>query len=392
MKKFRLFLIFTILVFFLCANADVRINEIVPKGPEWIELFNTSASSVSLDGWWIRDDDQDSLNLSGRTLAGNGYDTVYIGLNYILDNSGDIVFLIDAAGDTVDQVGFGIQGGAPISPYSPLFSLARITDGLDSDDDARDFNLDGTPTPEASNDPDSVSLGSSLIINEIRPYPATSGDPDSVELYNPTGTVYYLQNWLLSDGDAVAPIVTDVNITPSGFLVLVEGEDWTITMDFSSEDVCYLFRDDSVRIDQLGWYDEYNDLSFQRYPDGVGPNDGYDWVSSGGGVTLFDVSPTWGGPNVSGIEENDIPIGYEFIVPSLITGEFSIQYALPERTNLIISLFDRLGRRMSVLVNRTHRPGYYEASLDLLGIPSGIYFITLSGPSFSSTRKITLLK
>ena len=392
MKRFRLFLIFTILVFFLYANAQVKINEIVPKGPEWIELFNTSTSSVSLDGWWIRDDDQDSLNLNGRTLAGNGYDTVYIGLNYILDNSGDLIFLIDATGDTVDQVGFGMQGGAPIAPFTPLFSIARIADGLDSDDDAADFNLDGTPTPEASNDPDGVSLGSSLIINEIRPYPATSGDPDSVELYNPTATPYDIQNWLISDGDYVDPIVTDVSISPSGFLVLVEGVDWFGLVEFSSTDVCYLFRDDSVRIDQLGWAGEYNDFSFQRYPDGMGPNDGYDWVSSGGGVTLFDVPPTWGGPNTSGIDESDIPIGYEFVVPGIITGGFSIQYALPERTNLIISLFDRLGRRMSVLVNRTHRPGYYEASLDLLGIPSGIYFITLDSPSFSSTRKITLLK
>lgn len=386
MNELKLLFI-AIIVFSITASANVKINEIVPKGgTEWVELYNTSSSPVSLNGWKLTNSRSDEKALSG-TINENDYDTICT--SSMWNNDGDIVYLVNSTNDTVDQVGFGIQGGAPGAPYSPLFSLARITDGLDTDDDARDFNLDGTPTPELSNDPASVSLGGSLIINEIDPY--TSGE-DSVELYNPTGTPYDIQGWFLSDGDDVALIVTDVSISPFGYLVLVNGEDFDLgSYGWTSKDVCYLFTDDSVRIDQLGWYGEDNDFSFQRYPDGAGPNDGYDWVSSGGGITLFDWPPTWGGQN-SGIEEEDIPFGYKLNVPGIVKGKISIQYAIPERIYITISIFDQLGRLISILVDETQNPGYYSVSLNRKSIPSGIYFVVVKSPSFESIKKLTLMR
>jgi hypothetical protein len=391
MKKYFLIGVFSVLLATLYVNAQVKINEVVPKGAnyaEWVELYNTNSSPVSLDGWKIYlYFENGSFDLTGRSIAGNGYDTLDVS-SVGLENSGDIIVLTNSSNDTVDQIGFGFLGGAPVAPY-PNFSLARIKDGLDMDDDARDFNLDGTPTPEAPNNPDTVLLGSSVIINEIRPYP--SSGPDSVEIYNPTGITIYLQNWLLSDGDAVSPIVTDVSVSPSGYLVLEEGTDWTVSMDFASEDVCYLFRDDSVRVDQLGWYGEYNDFSFQRYPDGEGPNDGYDWISSGGGVTLFDVAPTWGGANTSGIEE-DIPYGHNLIVPGFAKGKISIQYAIPVKTDVTISIVDGIGRLVSVLVDEEQKPGYYAITVEKDNLPSGLYFVIMESPLFIKTEKFMFIR
>lgn len=386
MNELKLLFI-AISVFSIAASADVKINEIVPKGgTEWVELYNTSSSPVSLNGWKLTNSRSDEKELSG-TINENDYDTICT--SSMWNNDGDIVYLVNSTNDTVDQVGFGIEGGAPGAPYIPLFSLARITDGLDTDDDARDFNLDGTPTPELSNDPASVSLGGSLIINEIDPY--TSGE-DSVELYNPTGTNYDIQGWLLSDGDDVALIVTDVSISPFGYLVLVNGEDFDLgSYGWTSKDVCYLFNYDSIRVDQLGWYGKDNNFSFQRYPDGAGPNDGYGWVSSGGGITLFDWPPTWGGQN-SGMEEEDIPFGYKLNVPGIVKGKISIQYAIPERIYITISIFDQLGRLISILVDETQNPGYYSVSLNRKSIPSGIYFVVVKSPSFESIKKLTLMR
>lgn len=389
MNELKLLFI-AIIVFSIAARADVKINEIVPKGgTEWVELYNTSSSPVSLNGWKLINSRSDEKALSG-TINENDYDTICT--SSLWNNDGDIVYLVNSTNDTVDQVGFGIQGGAPVGPYSPLFSIARIKDRLDTDNDARDFNLDGTPTPKAPNDPDSVSLGNSLIINEIDPYPAAGGD--SVELYNPTGSTYDIQGWLLSDGDDCATIETDVSIPPAGYLVIVAGKDFSLDMShnsWNSADVCYLFNGDSVRIDQLGWYGEDNDFSFQRYPDGAGPNDGYDWVSSGGGVTLFDAPPTWGGQN-SGVEEEDIPFGYKLNVTGIIKGKISIQYAIPERVYITISIFDQLGRLISILVDETQNPGYYSVSLNRESIPSGIYFVVVKSPSFESIKKLTLMR
>jgi len=213
-----------------------------------------------------------------------------------------------------------------------------------------------------------------------------------VELYNPTGTPYDIQGWFLSDGDDYESIVTDITVPAGGFTVLDCDVDLSATVNFSSAGVCYLFTDDSVRIDQLGWYGEDNDFSFQRYPDGAGPNDGYDWVSSGGGVSLFDWPPTWGGPNTSGVKEDNIPVGYKLTVPGISKGKISIQYALPERAHLTISLFDQLGRRISVLVDKNHMPGFYTVSFNRMNIPSGIYFVVMEALLFESTQKMMMIR
>lgn len=391
MKKYFVGLLVVFLLIVIIADGQVKINEIVPKGgtnKELVELYNTGESPVNLDGWRILNSSSDEKSLNGRTIGAHNFDTLLVGFD--LDNDGDIVYLVDAFDDTVDQVGFGIQGGAPVAPYSPLFSIARITDGQDTDDDARDFNLDGTPTPEATNDPDSILLGSSLIINEIRPYPTSGGD--SVELYNPTGTPYDIQGWFLSDGDDYESIVTDITVPAGGFAVLDCDVDLSATVNFTDYDVCYLFTDDSVRIDQLGWYGKDNNFSFQRYPDGAEPNDGYDWITSGGDTTLFDAPPTWGGSNTSGVEERDMPVGYKLTVPGISKGNISIQYTLPERAYMTISLFDQLGRRVSVLVDKTQEPGYYSVATSGNNFPSGLYIIMMETPSFKSTERLLLIR
>ena len=111
MKKYFLLMILGLLFVNFTAYADVKINEIVPKGAggvEWVELYNTSGSPISLDGWKIQEYvDTLSIDLSGRTIPANDFDTV--NLSYVLDNNGDIVYLVDDSGDTIDLVGFGIR-------------------------------------------------------------------------------------------------------------------------------------------------------------------------------------------------------------------------------------------------------------------------------------------
>jgi len=270
---------------------DILINEFTPKGTEWVELYNTLPIPVSLSGWMLIDDDGSYDMLSG-TIPANGY-FVHSNVGLSLSNSGDVFFLVAPTGDTIDQVGYGYSGGAPLmnTPYS----VARAPDGVDTDDDARDFTLDPTPTQGAANDAPPAALGTSLVINECDNYP--SGPDDMIELYNPTSSPIVLDTsssattWYLTDGDAWSAILIDTVIQPGEVLCLYENTNWT-GFDVSSYDVVYLFDPGLVRVDQVGFYGEYEDGSFQRYPDGAGPNDGYDYLSSGGGVTWFDRTPT----------------------------------------------------------------------------------------------------
>ena len=281
-------------------DASVVINEFVAKGTEWIELHNPTGSPVDIGGWTVISGYGGAagpLNYtvpSGTVVPPGGYYTFNTGADR-LSNDGDILSLSEPGAPTpVDAVGYGMRGGAPIPPTG--YSCARTPNGWDSDDWARDWNLDDTPTQGAANDAAGVSLGSSLRLNEFDNYPPASGN-DKVEIYNPTAVAIDLNGWYLSDGDAVAPIVTHPVAPPGGWVVLEETVDWTGSVDFASADVGYLFLPDRTRVDQIGWYNEYEDNTFQRICDGEGPSDGYDWASSGGGRTWYDLPQTLGNNN-----------------------------------------------------------------------------------------------
>jgi uncharacterized repeat protein (TIGR01451 family) len=272
---------------------DVVINEFMAKGSEWIELYNTTGSPIDISGWTVTStvDHLNHVVAGGTTIAAGEYYT--LGCSGKLDNAGDVIWLMTGT-MVIDQVAFGRNGGAPLPSGS--YSSARTPNGSDTDDDAADWNLDDSPTQGTANDAPGTSLGSSLVFNEFDNYPASGND--KVEIYNPTAETITLTNWLLSDGDAVAPVTTTITVLPGEWAVLEETVDWDISMDFSSTDVAYLFQPDGIRVDQIGWDGEYEDNTFQRIPDGAGPNDGYDWTSSGGDVTWFDLPETLGYTNI----------------------------------------------------------------------------------------------
>ncbi len=274
-------------------NNGVKINEFRPKGTEAVELYHIDPLPLSITGWYLTDTSCGSPGsvIGSQTIAGGGFFVVNAGDpgdNFSLSNAGDVLILCDHLDAEVDRVAYGNAGPAPLAPTG--YTVARRTDGDDgSGSDAVYWNLDGTPTLGASNDPPTTNLGSSILINEIDT--VTAGN-DRIELYNPTGGTVNLTGWAISDGDAYAPLVGTLSIAPGGFIVLEESVDWTTAMDFASTDVAYLFDANGVRLDQIGWDGETEDDCFSRSPAGAGPNDGYDWISSGGGTTWIDTTCT----------------------------------------------------------------------------------------------------
>jgi uncharacterized repeat protein (TIGR01451 family) len=289
------------------APGDVVVNEFAAKGSEWVELYNTTATTVNLGNWYVVDADCGSPASSiGPVDLGPGeyfvVDANDDGDNFNLDNSGDVVVLCDGSDAEIDHVSFGNTGAAPIAPSATgasQYSTARIVDGQDSDDDALDWNLDSTPTKGSANDVPGNNLGSSVLINEVDLFP-TMGN-DRLELYNPAPQPVTVTGWCLSDGDDVAVLTGTLVVPAEGFLLIEENVDWipegSTGVDFTSSDVAYLFDDSRVRHDQIGFDGHSYNNTAQRIPDGAGPNDGYDWASSGGDVTWFDVPETLGYSN-----------------------------------------------------------------------------------------------
>ncbi len=265
------------------------INEFIAKGTEQIELYNPLSVAISLNGWYLTDGE--GIDPLTGTIPAGGY-LVTPTDNIDLNNDGDEVLLYAPGDILVDAVAYGTHGGAPIAPTNQ--STARAPNGHDSDDDAADWTIDPTPTFGSANDALTPNLGSSIIINEINNYsPPTD---DAVELYNPLDEPITITNWMICDGDGWGTITTTANVTiePGGFFVFNPND---INVYLTSRDVLYLFDANGVRVDQIGWYSEYEDNTFQRIPDGVGPNDGYSWSTSGAPCHWRDLPSTLGSTN-----------------------------------------------------------------------------------------------
>ena len=73
-----------------------------------------------------------------------------------------------------------------------------------------------------------------------------------------------------------------------------------------------------------------------------------------------------------------------------------IKYTIPERSNVSLTVYDILGRRVATLINQQQNAGRYEVnfnpSLINVGLSSGIYFYTLKTDAALITKKLIYLK
>ena len=70
----------------------------------------------------------------------------------------------------------------------------------------------------------------------------------------------------------------------------------------------------------------------------------------------------------------------------------TIQYDLPHRSEVQITIFDLLGRKVTTLMAETQDAGYRSIQWDAAGFPSGMYFYQIRAGEYVQTRKTVLLK
>ncbi len=69
-----------------------------------------------------------------------------------------------------------------------------------------------------------------------------------------------------------------------------------------------------------------------------------------------------------------------------------IRYALPEPAAARLTIYDVLGREVSLLVDRQQAAGTYEVTFEAGDLPSGVYFYRLETGPFSEIRQMLLVK
>lgn len=163
----------------------VVINEVAWAGStasaydEWIELFNTTGSSINLTGWKIVDDaGAQTYNLSGSIAAGGYYliersaattsvtgDLTMTGLS--LANTGDTLELQDASGTRVDIVNTG--GGAWFAGTTTGSStMERRSAGASGDSSSNWANNNGV-TRNGTNSGGTAINGTPRAKNSVTP-------------------------------------------------------------------------------------------------------------------------------------------------------------------------------------------------------------------------------
>jgi hypothetical protein len=443
---------------------------------EFFEVFNTSGHSFLLNGWTLRVNGLPHViadcfvcidcAVTGRKSSFNPGDPGTLGnpCSFLdsedfftdslltdlqedpdeghLPDRGAVLELFSPGNVLVDRVGYGYLGGAPVSGAIPnaiapaavtpvgeaavlgggaatdalgdstQLSTARIPNGVDTGNNATDFNVTTTPTPNDTNTGTTAALGTTLFVT--RSYWNPSTGEEAVELYNPsTTTTFDFANWYLSNNSATEKIGIDGSafsqLKPQEKRVLRRGERSSFTFNMDELSVLYLMAPDLTRYEQLGWSrpDQVApDQCVTRSPDTGGFHDGYDWFTCGGvddirsgelryatcglNAPVTEVSPA--GPSrlgFAGMWPNPATAGRAATLVFTVPG---VAGDAPLRAKL--SLYDVAGRRVATVLDQALAPG--EHRVPLLGgagrvLRAGTYYADLEIGGARMRRTIVFL-
>ncbi|HPS64244.1 MAG TPA: T9SS type A sorting domain-containing protein, partial [Ignavibacteria bacterium] len=96
----------------------------------------------------------------------------------------------------------------------------------------------------------------------------------------------------------------------------------------------------------------------------------------------------------TGNEGSELPTSFALYQnePNPFNPTSKIKYDITNLSPVKLTVFDITGRIVSTLVNRQQPAGHYEVNFDGAGLSSGIYFYRLETPTFTDTKKMTLIK
>ena len=122
---------------------------------------------------------------------------------------------------------------------------------------------------------------------------------------------------------------------------------------------------------------------------------GNKWIGTGGGGLAVYRE---GGVIIPPVEvkekSNEIPTNFALYqnYPNPFNPSTTIEFDIPERTNVKLVIYDILGREVETIVDKEFEPGKYKINFTATNLPSGVYFYTLRTPKFTKTNKMLLIK
>ena len=120
---------------------------------------------------------------------------------------------------------------------------------------------------------------------------------------------------------------------------------------------------------------------------------GNKWIGTWNGLAVITES------GVVSVDEKDkfrslFPNNFQLSqnYPNPFNPSTKIKYSIPRTANVVIKVFDILGKEIETLVNEEKTAGTYELTWTIANQPSGVYFYRIQAGDFIQTKKMILLK
>jgi len=393
-------------------DSELLINEIMASNSrsvsdqfgefdDWIELINTSDTSVNLKGFFLSDDETNLKKWSipvDTFIESNSYITFWCDneplqgtnhTNFKLSSNGEFLAIVDKDGETIlDFINYpSIQRD---------FSYGR------------NLNIDTAwyyfvfPTPNSNNYIQPQPQTSEVYINEIMSNNSVTINDENnefedwIEIYNPQDTVVNLSGKFLTDNKNFSGkwhFPNGIYLSPDEYLIVWCDNDSGQTelhsnFNLSSNGEYFAIIDkdgvsivDSVTFPTLDIDDSYsrNQANDNNWFVSESPTPGYSNI-----VTNMN--------HVSHYLENTISV-----YPNPINPTATINYEIATQMDVDLKIYDIIGR--VVWSNKEEKVTAGEHVLNWNGknnsgskLSSGIYFLRINGKDFNSVVKLVLLR
>jgi serine protease AprX len=184
--------------------------------------------------------------------------------------------------------------------------------------------------------------------------------------------------------DVVAPGVSVAFITPNGLVMTGNGTSYSTPL---TAGVAALVLSANPNLTPI----QVRDALRNSATNASLPNNFYGWgeVNAFAAVNYFDSIHVIPPPaHTFALDQN---------YPNPFNGSTIIRYDIPEESPVILSVYSVLGEKVRVLVDGMQSVNLYSVMWDGKNsnghqLPSGVYFVSLSTPRYTSTKKIIILR
>ena len=154
--------------------------------------------------------------------------------------------------------------------------------------------------------------------------------------------------------------------------------DWPIPVDLSYSETD-LVGTDGLPIGDLNWFpdskDDFETNHDKYYSDLVNA-----WNA---GTLVSNIRELGGIPSEFKLEQN---------YPNPFNPSTTINFTLPQASNITLKVYNALGQEVATLVNGFKMAQSYQVEFDASAMASGVYYYTLQAKGFNQTKKMILIK